>query len=535
MLARDRRVAHRVQIAAAMSSVRTMLVAVVGLLAAATPTRARPPTVIAALVDGDPASEAVEQGARDVAAALHIDRDGQAQRWQTDLRDDYEQPPWREISDAQREIAELCPDAMAMARLLAPPEASRLKQAAWTLFRVTGEVPAAASATATGARGPGHGRWTSLSAAAKHAAECLGRGDRAQRVTVTVFARHARTWTLFANGTEVATASGDRAIELPVEPGQALWLHARCDANVRCSRTVHLSGVPQSSATIAIYIDALGARLSGRMGDGSIAVSYASPAERNAQIARDAGLAADALAAAHSSRGEAIAVMSEGADLRLVRSDDTGALVGTVRTSRADVVTAAERLVGGDSEPASGRWQPGKARVVVQVASTAPAVAEVQSTLDAAPVTARDLCKARGCAFASPPGKLRMRFDETARSGALEETIELTQDTLVTVRPGRRYWAKHSGKGLIVLGMGGIIGAMIPAALEGLAGKGACALVPTSGPDDTCDNRVEASTWQTATFFGSAGAVVLGVLLYRVIHKKPRVHVGPLGSAVVEF
>ena len=71
-----------------------------------------PSTVIGAFIDGDPANDAVEAAAQEIAAALHIERTAQAHTWQNGVRDDYASPPFNELADAQAYVWELCPGAV---------------------------------------------------------------------------------------------------------------------------------------------------------------------------------------------------------------------------------------------------------------------------------------------------------------------------------------------------------------------------------------------------------------------------------------
>lgn len=482
---------------------------------------ARPSTVVGALIEGDPANDAVEAAAQDIAATLRIERTSHARIWRANARDEYAAPPVNELADAMREVYELCPGPVAPASLL-PDAANALQHAASTLARVTGEQPDYRGTVATQS-------WQAYLDAAETAAACVSRGQAPEHVNVTIFARGDRTWTLYANGVDAGAGTGDGAAQISVQPGQEVYVHARCAHNVRCSRTIR---VKDASRAIGVHIDAVGARLHGRMSDGALSVSYPSAADRNKEAARDAALAAYVLAAAHTPRGDAISVMSEGPDFRLVYANDDGVPIRTLRASREAVTGAAQRLVDGDTEPTVGAWQPGKHRVVVQLGAGAPTVSDAQANFDRGLVPTRPFCTAGRCAFAAPPGKLRMRFDEVQWSGPLEKQVELGKDLLVTVQPGRRYWAKYTGMGMITVGAAGMAAAVLSGGLKTALANGVCEAA--SGPAE-CDEHVPASKWETAAFFGGLGTVAVGTVFYLVVHKKPRIRVSPLGGTGLAF
>jgi hypothetical protein len=209
----------------------------------------------------------------------------------------------------------------------------------------------------------------------------------------------------------------------------------------------------------------------------------------------------------------------------------------TLRTSREGVAEAAQRLVDGHNQSAVGPYQPGKYRVVVDVADGAPRVTQAQSSFDRLPVAARPFCASTHCELAAPPGILRKRFDETMWSGPLEKRLTLDKDVRVTVKPGRRYWAKYTGMGLMGTGIVSVGVVMITGVLEKALADGICSAVPTSGPDSSssCGDSIPMSRWQGIALGGGAGAVAVGAFLYLVVHKKPRINVAPLGGVGLAF
>jgi hypothetical protein len=265
------------------------------------------------------------------------------------------------------------------------------------------------------------------------------------------------------------------------------------------------------------------------MADSTLSLSYASELERNNAIVVDGARVMAALVATNRPGGGVIAVMSEGSDVRLVYGDERGNALRTLRTSRGELLTAAHRLVNGEGEPSVGPWQPGKHRVVVDVRPHAPGLSDLRSSLDASPTNA--FCSHGHCEFAAPAGALTMRFDEQRWGGPLRTTIKLDTDLLVTVKPGRRYWAKYTGMGLMGLGAGSLTFAFVMGAIDKGVAKAGDAVRPTSGPENN-STMTHATNTEALAFFGGAGTVAIGAFMYLVVHKKPRINVTPLGSGI---
>lgn len=476
---------------------------------------ARSPTVVvAALIYNDPANADIEATADEVATALHIDRPALAQRWHSFVRDQYVQPPWNEITDAQREVYELC--ALPAPNMPAPPQPERsnaLEQAARTLYQVT-------NATSTGSAG--------------HAAACLRRPNHARdKVNVHVYADDDRQWTLFANGVDVFTRKGNDTTQIEIEHGERLYLYARCGDPERCSRTVE---VDDPARPVTIYIDAVPNRQRGQMSETSLSLTYSSELVRNNNTAFDSALVSYVLGKAWASRGDAITVMSEGPDVRLVYSDEDGTPIRTIRTARADVVDGALRIAAGRTEPAIGAPAAGKHRVVVDVEHGAPRVTDLRSPLDRIALPGRAFCKANRCAFAAPKGTLHMRIAEEGESQPVDKKIDLDEDKLVTIHPGRRYWAKYTGIGMMGVGGAGVVTVLLLEAVKKGIGDAVDSAIPDSGPEgSSSDDNGHAPRWEGITFLAGAGLIAAGAVLTFVVHKPAHISVSPLGGAVFKF
>ncbi|HEY4055754.1 MAG TPA: hypothetical protein VGM39_04070 [Kofleriaceae bacterium] len=412
-----------------------------------------PAAVIGAFVANDPANDAVEAAAVDVAKELTIERATQAHVWQRDIRDD----------------------------------------------DVTPTMVPASSATPL--------------------------DDVAQmQVHATVFSYSNRNWWLYANGMQVGWGSGNLSLSFSVARGEDIELHAECSDGKRCSRTIHV----ESSDAVAVYIDATSQDLVGQMAS-SLSLAYASELERNTAIVADGARVMAALVATNRPGGDVIAVMSEGSDFRLVYGDERGNPLRTLRTSRSDLLATVHRLVNGESEPSVGPWQSGKHRVVVEIRPHAPGVSDLRSSLDASPTKA--VCRPGHCEFAAPAGALTMRFDEQRWGGPLRTTVKLDKDLLVTVRPGRRYWAKYTGMGLMGVGAGSLTFALVMGAIDKGVAKAGDAVRPTSGPESS-SSMPHATNTEAIAFFGGVGTVAVGAFMYLVVHKKPKINVTPLGPGI---
>jgi hypothetical protein len=352
-------------------------------------------------------------------------------------------------------------------------------------------------------------------------------------VNVHVYADGDRQWTLFANGVDVFSRKGNDTTQVAVARGETLYLFALCGNLGRCSRTVE---VKDPTRPVTIYIDAISDRQRGQMSATSLSLTYESEIVRNNNTAFDSALVSYILGKAWAPRGDAITVMSEGPDIRLVYSDEYGRPIRTLRTARTDVVDAALRIAAGRTEPALGAPAAGKHRVVVDVLPGAPAIADLRSPLDRIALPGRAFCKASRCAFAAPKGTLHMRIAEAGETQPVDKKIDLDEDKLVTIHPGRRYWAKYAGIGAMGVGGAGIFSLLVIEALKKGLGDAVDSVTPTSGPENSSsDEDAHSPRWEAITFLAGAGLIAAGAVLTFVVHKPAHISVSPLGEAEFKF
>jgi len=476
-----------------------------------------PITVVVAAAD---AARRAELGALadEIARAQGIDRARQAHAWAARTRDGYQPADRDELIEAAATVERVCaPSPYAAARAYGD-DVGEVRRAAATLARATGNEPDAPHLD--------YGELERFASAARQARWCLGEGDAATR-TATVAAaavtraprRGGALPRLYVDGEPAMVVARGDTLEFEVPAGRAALIHVRCAGATRCSPLVRVpEGTAVPAALPLVDLD-LRARV-----DDALALTYAGAFERNERVGADASAVAAVLGARSPAGGASLVVMDEGAEVRLLVTDRTGAPARTTRAAWSEAAAAATALIAGASAPAIATPRDGLHTVTLHEVPGAPRLATGATRFDGRPTGLRQYCRGDVCHFAAPPGRLQLTLRRTgAVNDELVRAIAVDADLDITAVPGRRYAAKYVGEGLMLAGGGVAIGTALAMGLLNKAGQSACSAV-TSGPDD-CDQRSFTSDTAATVFFSAAGTAAVGAFLYFVVHKRPSLRI----------